>query len=308
VNTGKPEVRTQIVIATLAERSRADLLVRAIRSVCDQGASAIVVINGSRFDVGLRERLGAMDGISLIYVEQPGFPNAVMVGRNAVTAAYFGFLDDDDYLLPGSIALREGYLDAHPEADVVVTNGIREEFSGNQQLYESEAEVDRIRSDPLSAILQRNWMTPCGPLYRAASVPPAFFEGLTRYAEWTDVGFRLLGTRQIHFLYDLTFFQANTPASLSKSANQGLHTLALHYRIVDKIKSKRHRKLWNRRVCNQHHQIAEDALAEGKRLTAVKHHVYSVLHSWGSGAVPFLPYTARLILKLLARRPSSDND
>ena len=301
-------MRTEIVIATLAEASRAAYLLRAIDSIRDQGAAVIVVINGSRYDATLRERLTTLADVRVIYVEQPGFPNALAIGRRAVTADYFGFLDDDDYLLPGSIALRERYLAEHTEIDVVVTNGTREELGGNQQLYESPAEVDSIRADPLAAMLKKNWMTPCGPLYRTTSVPPDTFDHLTRYAEWTDIGFRMIGVRTLGFLYDLTFFQSDTQGSLSKSKHQARHTLELHYKIVDRIRSNAHRRLWNRRICNYHHQIAEDALAAGDRLVAIKHHSYSVIHSWGSGAVAFLPYTAKLILKLLSGRRASDDE
>lgn len=293
-----PKAKTEIVIATLAEPARAELLLRAIDSALRQGSGVIVVINGGRFDASLRQRVADIANVKLIYVAQPGFPNAVAVGRRAVSARYFGFLDDDDYLLPGSIALREGYLEKHPEVDVVVTNGIRAELIGNQQLYESPAEVERIRADPLGAMLQKNWMTPCGPLYRTATVPASTFDNLARFAEWTDIGFRLIGERELRFLYDLTFYQSDTVGSLSKSVRQTPHTLSLHYRIAGKLRSSEHRALWNRRICSFHHQIAEDALADGQRWVAIQHHAHSLLKSWRNGALSFAPYTGRLIVAL----------
>jgi glycosyltransferase involved in cell wall biosynthesis len=288
--------RTEIVVPTLAETHRGPQLLRAIDSIESQGGRALVVINGSRFDPSLKTQLEALPHIRLILVAEPGLPNAIQVGCRAVSTRYFGFLDDDDYLLPGSIALREGFLESHPEFDAVVTNGLREEWGADQQLYKSPAALERIAQDPMAALLEANWMTPCGVLYRAASVPAEVFLNLTKYAEWTDVGFRLIDQYRFGFLFDNTFVQTDTPGSLSKQAGQARFILGLHKRIAGKLKTATHHRLWDQRVCRLHHQIAEDELAANNRGEALRHHLYSLLHAPSIGFPRYLSYTRKFFL------------
>lgn len=287
--------RTEIIIATLAEVSRGAQLIRAIESVLIQRAGVIVVINGARYDSSLRSRLEEMPGIRLIYIEQSGFPNAVYVGRCAVKSEYFGFLDDDDYLLPGSIATREAYLDASPQTDVVVTNGFREEWKDDQRLFKSKNDLQLISSDPMAALLQANWMTPCGPLYRQESIPLDLFLDLTKYAEWTDVGFRLIGNYRVGFMFDATFVQTDTPGSLSKQRGQAHFIIGLHLKIAGKVCTVEQRRLWNLRICNLHHQLAEEELKMNNWRKAMKHHLNSLLHAPKIGFTRYFLYTTRIL-------------
>jgi len=141
---------------------RAALLIRAIESIESQCARPLVVVNGARFDPSLMQKLSKLQRIRLLRVAEPGQANAIHVGRLAVTAEYFGFLDDDDYLLPGSIAARENFLAAQPQFDAVVANGLREEWHESPRLYRHPSDVKRIEDDPMAALLKANWLTPCG--------------------------------------------------------------------------------------------------------------------------------------------------
>lgn len=288
--------RTEIVMPTLAEAHRGQELMRAIESVQSQGGRAVVVINGARFDPALKKNLESLPGIRLICIAEAGLPNAIQVGRRAVTSEYFGFLDDDDYLLPGSIALRESFFDAHRQYDAVVTNGLRDEWGDQPQLFKTLADLKRIEQDPLAALLEANWMTPCGALYRTATVPAEIFLNLTKYAEWTDVAFRLIDDYRFGFLFDNTFVQSDTPGSLSKHAAQARFILALHEKVGSKVKTKRQRQLWNQRICSLHHEIAQDELAVGHRGNALRHHMRSLLHAPFIGIPRYLAYTRKLML------------
>lgn len=288
--------RTEIVMPTLAEAHRGRELMRAIESVQSQGGRAVVVINGARFDPALKKNLEGLPGIRLICIAEAGLPNAIQVGRRAVTSKYFGFLDDDDYLLPGSISLRESFFDTHPQSDAVVTNGLRDEWGEDPRLFKTHGDLDRIEQDPLAALLQANWMTPCGALYRTATVPAEIFLNLTKYAEWTDVAFRLIDNYRFGFLFDDTFVQSDTPGSLSKHAAQARFILALHEKVGGKVKTTRQRRLWNQRICSLHHQIAEDEMAAGHRGEALRHHLRSLLHSPFIGIPRYLAYTRKLVL------------
>ncbi len=292
-NTGA--TRTEIVVPTLAETQRAPQLMRAIDSILREGGRALVVINGTRFDPAVKSQLESLQGIRLLCIAEAGLPNALHVGRCAVSGEYFGFLDDDDYLLARSIALRESFLDAHPRFDAVVTNGLREEWKDDRRLFKGAADLDRIARDPLAALMQANWMTPCGALYRTATVPSELFLGLTRYTEWTDVAFRLTQGYQFGFVLEHTFVQSDTPGSLSKHANQARFTLELHQRMAGRFKTRRQRRLWDQRVCTLHHRIAEEELAANNRSDALRHHLRSLLHAPSIGLPRYFLFSRKFL-------------
>jgi len=294
-NSSVAACRTEIIIPTLAEAHRAEQLMRAIDCVQSQGATALVVINGYRFDPSFKKRLECLEGIRLLYIPEPGLPNAIHVGRCAVACEYFGFLDDDDYLTPGAIAIRESFLEKHPATDAVVTNGLREEWKSDPQLFKSRADLDRIEQDPLAALLTANWLTPCGALYRSGTVRSDTFLNLTKYAEWTDVAFRLIENYRFGFLFDNTFVQSDTPGSLSKQANQARFLLALHQKIARRVETSEQRRLLAQRVCSLHHQIAEEELAANNRGEALHHHLRSLFHAPSIG-VRYFAYTRKFFL------------
>ena len=288
-------VRSEIVVPTLAETHRGPQLLRAIDSIQSQGARALVVINGARFDPQLRQQLADRQDIRLICIAEPGLPNAIGVGRRAVVSDYFGFLDDDDYLLPGSVDLRTSYLDAHPQTDAVVTNGLREEWGDEPQFFNDPGQLVKIKEDPLAALLEANWMTPCGALYRTGTVPPDLFLNLTKYAEWTDVASRLIDDYRFDFLFENTFVQSDTPGSLSKHAGQAYFILELHKRIAKKIKTQKQRHLWDQRICSLHHQLAEEELLAHLPGKAFRHHLRSLLHAPLIGIPRYLAYTRKFM-------------
>lgn len=285
--------RTEIIVPTLAEAHRGSQLMRAIKSILQDGGRALIVVNGSRYSPELKDDLNRLPNARVVSIAEPGLPNAIHIGRKAVESDYFGFLDDDDYLLPGSISLRESFLDGNPKTDVVIANGLREEWGNKPQLFSSHDALEAIRRDPLSALLKANWMTPCGALYRDATVSSDVFHQLTKYAEWTDVASRLIDNFTFDLLFDNTFVQSDTPGSLSKHTSQATHILKLHEKMGIKIKTAAQRSLWNDRISSLHHQIAEDELAANRRGQAWHHHLRSLLHAPMIGIPRYLAYTRK---------------
>jgi glycosyltransferase involved in cell wall biosynthesis len=297
--------RTEIVVPTLAEAHRAEQLVRAIDSIQSQGATALVVVNGHRFNSSVIAHLERLEGIRLLCIPEPGLPNAIHVGRRAVEGEYFGFLDDDDYLMPGAIATREAFMDTHPEKDAVVTNGLREEWGNDPQLFKSRADLDRITEDPFAALLSANWLTPCGALYRSGTVEPDTFLGLAKYAEWTDVAFRLIKNYRFGFLFENTFVQSDTPGSLSKHNNQERSVLALHKKMAGSVKTPVQRRRLALRICNFHHQIAVAELSANNFGEALQHHLRSLFHAPSVG-IRYLAYTRKFFLPRTMHRSGDD--
>lgn len=288
---------TEIIVPTLASEDRASQLRRAIESITSQGARALVVVNGARFDTALVAELGQREDIRLLCIPEPGLPNAIHVGRCSVECDYFGILDDDDYLLPGCIVVRESYLDSHPEIDVVITNGLREEWGDEPRMYKDRGVLQRIVDDPLGSLLQRNWLTPCGALYRASTIGEDVFFDLSKYAEWTDMAYRLIDDYHYSFLLDETFVQADSPGSLSKQAGQASYLLKLHEGFSGKVQTARQRRLLRRRLSDLHHAMVEYEMGVGNRSSAFSHHLKSMLIAPLTGIPRYLLFTRKLILR-----------
>jgi hypothetical protein len=234
-----------------------------------------------------------------VQIEQAGLPNAIHVGRKSVKCEFFGFLDDDDYLLPGAILLRENYLREHNDIDVIVTNGYRHGLNTDCQIFRDTDALARIQTDPLASLLKGNWLTSCGALYRTASVLPEIFYKLTRYAEWTDVAFRLIDVHKFDFLFDNTYAVSDSPGSLSKDSGQARHMVELHTTFATKLKTPLQRQLLNKKICALYHQLADMELADNHRLAALRYHLKSMFYAPMVGVPKYLLYTRKLIIPRL---------
>jgi len=211
-------VETSIIIPTMASSRRADLLRRAINSVTGDSATKaipIVVANGDDFDSAVLDGLKADRSIRFFYREEANQKAAIELGRREVETPFFGFLDDDDEYLPGALSARLAPMLVDPSVDAVVTNGYR--MAGDQR-EEVIPDADAVTADPAGALMESNWLSSCGGLYRADSIGAEYFDPDIRYLEWTWLAFRLALERRLVFLPDATFVVNDTPSSLSKSA------------------------------------------------------------------------------------------
>ncbi len=218
-----PEI--SIIIPTLAETKRGPALLRAIRSIhAGQGAPArpIVVVNGDRFDPELVATLARDPRLQLEQIARPGLPNALNHGRSVVKTPYFGFLDDDDILLPSALGDRLAVLAENPVVDAVVSWGetVDATTAGSRRFIERRPTADVMdERDPLRALLRGNWLASCGALYRSDRIGPEYFDPEMYFLEWTSVAIRLALTRTVRFLHAATphFRIFETPDSLSRS-------------------------------------------------------------------------------------------
>ena len=207
-----------IVIRTAGAPERRSSLQRAIRSVLDQqgvAARPIVVVAGNL--PKLCNELANHPVVKVQHLRQPASPGrALAIGRSLVEADHYGFLDDDDELLPHAIMTGLQVMHAEAQTDLVVTTGFY--FSeGRRQIQVPDLLSNQ--SDPVSSILDRCWLSSCGGLYRASTITSAYFEDLPDVCEWTYLAFRLaLDQRKIRFIDTLTYNAYDTPMSMSKGA------------------------------------------------------------------------------------------
>jgi glycosyltransferase involved in cell wall biosynthesis len=216
VSGGRPMV--SVIIPTLAQPERLPGLIRAIENVASQQGVRglpIVVVNGAYAAAELTQSLTRRHDLRLITRAESGLPQALNAGRAAVETPYFSVLDDDDELLPGALTTRVRALDAHPDADMVVTNGYVEGFGRRKLNVQDFCEIER---DPVRTLLQRNWLRPCAGTFRTRTITLDFFEHIPAYREWTYLGLRFVLERTVRFLSAPTFvYHTDTSGSLSKS-------------------------------------------------------------------------------------------
>jgi len=115
--------RVSVIIPTY---NRAQMVCDAVDSVLAQtlpGVDIVVVDDGSTDGTGgvLTKRYG--DRIQYAWQDNQGRAVARNRGVQMATGEYILFLDSDDLLLPQGLELLSGFLDGHPDVDVVYSDG-----------------------------------------------------------------------------------------------------------------------------------------------------------------------------------------
>src|SRR5688572_8920048 len=218
-----PDVDVLIVSLCVAERATA--IRRAIGTALSQEgvqARVTIVVNGQRFDRELFEALKRQRGVRVLYQTEPSIFLARRYAREEVRAPFFGFLDDDDQLLPGALATRVRALASDAEADVVVTDGLLSEGLSESLML---GDVAAIRQDPLHSLLARNWLATASALFRTESISPDYFDVTIRSNDMTYLAFRLALEKRITFLGVPTYRKTYSPDSISLTPSWALPSL-----------------------------------------------------------------------------------
>jgi hypothetical protein len=282
-----------VIMPTLARPARAPLLRRALESVLGQSgvrAVPIVVLNGSERDAGLVAQLSARSDLRWLDLAEADLPAALRAGRAAVDTAWFAELDDDDLLLPDSLARRLACARSHPGCDAVVSNGIARGSGGDCPIL---SDVPGIRSDPFGALAQRTWLSPGGGLFRTEAIGLALFDGMPRFLEWTYLALRIARVHPLAFLDEPTFVHhPGRPDSLwaSPSCTRALPE-ALERILGLELPAPLHRSFAARRAA-AFHAAADEALQRGALGEAWLAHLRSLR---GPEGWRYAPYTLRLI-------------
>lgn len=292
----KPQIT--IIIPTMCTAQRAESLRRAIASIQTAGpgiASVMLAANGPHISPPLFSELSQFPELQVVRFEEGSSPKAIARALQQVNTDYFGFLDDDDELLPNGLLKRLALLQLQPEADIVLSNGYLRKSQRDQDYLQY---LENVPADPLAAFFKENWLPSCGALFRRASVSSAYFQNYHPYAEWSWLAFRLaLDKKRFCILNEPTFrVYADTPASLSKSSDYRLSYISLYQNMLAVTLPSRIRHIIQKRLSQAHHDVSSYALAEGKLAPCVRHHLLSLKHPSGWN---FLPYTRHIIAAAL---------
>lgn len=281
-----------VIIASMCEARRADSLRRAIESVRGQlprDGELVVVANGPEADPALLRSLESQPGTRVVRVAEANVAKAQQVGRSVVATEFFSFLDDDDEYLPGAVETRLAGFATDPAVDVVVTNGF-ERFGTRDEPW--LADPAAAAHDPLRALLRENWLASCAGTFRAARVPLAWFDGQTRYFEWTLLAFRLASRRTVRVLDVPTYRVHATDLSASRTlAYREAEPVVLAMIALLDLPADVRRAL-RVKIGAAEHRLAVHFLERGDRRRAFSHHLSSLC---ARGGLRFLPWSRRFV-------------
>ncbi len=287
-----------VLIATAAQSARVQALKRAIASALDQvpKTHVMVIVNGTSYDRALFAELETDTRIELHYSKVGSYPAAQRLGRSLVRTPYFCFLDDDDMFLSGSIAARLSRAQQDDAPDVVVSNGFRLKPEGDVPNYDPP--LPDPDSDLLHSLLQRNWFASCAPLFRSDRVDLSFFDGESKYFEWTLLAYRLLlAKRSFAFVPHFCFRLTDSSVSLSKDEASRFAEPTFLICMIQMNPPKHVRRILLRRLANAHHGCSVTAAKRGEQAAAWRHHLRSLAYP---GGLRYVSYTRHLIAAAFA--------
>ena len=287
------EIPIDVLVVTLCSAERAESIRRVVDTTLTQNAvraSLTFVVHGRRFDPQLLAWLRRQAGVRVCYQETPSIFLARRCAREHVTAPFFGFLDDDDYLLPDALRLRVEALAADPAADAVVTNGyVAEEVSDTHTLDG----IDDIRRDPSLALMEANWLATASALFRTESIPAEFFDVTIRSNDMTYLAFRLALEKKPIFINTPTFRKRYSPDSISRTDEWALASLAtLDKMLTFPMPGPVRRRLRRKRTLTAH-EISDIHRRRGELGPAWRLHLRSLWDPWG--LLHYSLYTRRLL-------------
>jgi glycosyltransferase involved in cell wall biosynthesis len=153
---GDDGLKVSVIIPTY---NRRDYLTEAIQSILSQtlaNVEIIVVDDGSDDNTGewLRTRFG--NAVRYFYQDNRGRAAARNWGIKLARARYLLFLDSDDLLLPDALANQSSLLDAHPDLDVVYSDGYYCDAAGRNLERISLGRPTVDRENPMETMLLTN--------------------------------------------------------------------------------------------------------------------------------------------------------
>jgi hypothetical protein len=276
-----------VLIPTRAATERETSLRQAVESVlCQEGVSArvLLLLNGAENEPQLSASRLTDLRLTILRRRDANLPAALQQGARAVETPWFAALDDDDELLPGALKLRLHALARHPDRLVVAGNGYRRD-DGVDTLHVANGEP--IRTDPLRALLDRNWLLPGSWLCRTTPATTAIFDHMPRHLECTYLAIRFAALGMIWIDDPTVVYNVNTPLSARQSrAYVEGQAEALRHILELELPDYARRELTSR-IAAAHHRAANLSLAKGELKEALRCHLATLRSPGGWRHLPF---------------------
>ena len=257
----------------------------------------MVIVSGNSRDPAVLDALRRRRDIRLLEMHPGSFPAALNLGRRQVDTASFCFLDDDDRYYPGALRERSIALERTPEADLLVTRGLRQ--SGAQEL----PVPDPTRFDPrdlLGSLWRAQWLPSCGGFYRTTTVGEEYFDPEVQHREWTYLAFRLARERRVVPLANAQphYLVSDTRNSASKAVAYLLGGPSVVERMLAHELTPGERRLLLRQLGGALHTTSEVRMNRGELLPAWRDHWRSLTLPGGWRRLAY----SRHLLAATARR------
>lgn len=285
------------VIASTCDDARSALLSRACESVRAMARghdySILVVANGPRVSPQVLDWLATKQDVRVIRLRSGSYPLARRVGAEMAESEFLGFLDDDDELMPDTLAPKISEFREHPDVDVIVTDGLRvSDATETRILPPPEARS----ADLVETMMSVGWGAGSLTL-RTSNIDLSAFDPKFRHLEWTLAAFALARHHRFSILDQPMYrYYENTPDSLSKSAEYGVAAPSVWQRLSEVYSGTRYEPMVRRRYGLECHWNSVRYAHQGRIRDAWRFHADSLR---SPGAASFIPYSAKLGLHSL---------
>jgi glycosyltransferase involved in cell wall biosynthesis len=288
-----------VVIASLCDEARSELLRRACGSVRAMAGghdySIIVVANGPRVSSKVLDWLATKPDVRVIRLRSGSHPLARRVGAEMADSEFLAFLDDDDELLPNTLAPKIEYFRQHPEVDVLVTDGLRVNGSTVTKIFPPP----EVRCQDLVETLMRAGWGACALTLRAQKIDLAAFDAEFRHMEWTLTTLELARHYRFGFLDEPTYrYYEHALDSLSKSAEHSLAVPEVWRRLSKGYAGTRYDAVVRRRYGAECHHASREYARQGRMRDAWRLHAESLT---AHGGLALVPFSAKLLFASLRR-------
>ena len=288
-----------VVIASLCEGARSELLKRACESVRamagDLDYSILVVANGSRVNSGVLEWLATQRDIRVVRLRTGSHPLARRVGAELADTEFLGFVDDDDELIPNTLAKKIAYFREHPEVDVLVTDGLSINGSEVENIF---APFQARSPDLVETMMRVGWGAGAVTI-RTARVDLAAFDTEIRHVEWTLTTLELARHYKFGFLDELTYrYYETTPNSLSKTEEHNFGEPRVWRRLCKSYAGTRYQAITRRNFVTACREVSREFARRGRLRDAWRLHLESLRPP---GSLKSLAFSPRLLAASLRR-------
>lgn len=253
----------------------------------------IVVANGARVSPAVLAWLETRSDVRLARLKTGSYPLARRFGAELAESEFLTFLDDDDEMLPGTLAAKVAYLREHPTVDVLVTDGLRVNHTSVTKIFPPR---DERREDLIEMLMCVGWSA-CAMTLRTQKVGLAAFDPQFRHLEWTLTTLELARHHQFAFMDEPTYrYYEDTPNSLSKSAEKYIAPPELWGRLKKSYAGTRYEAAVRRRYGSVCHNAAWQYAQQGLVRDAWRLHAESLR---SPGGMSYALFSGKLALASL---------
>lgn len=252
--------------------------------------SILIVANGPGVSDGVLQWLTTRPDVRIVRLKTGSHPLARRVGAELADGEFVAFLDDDDELMPGTLGRKVAFFRAHPDVEVLVTDGLRVTASTETRIFPLP---EARRTDLVETMMHAGWGASSLTL-RRQRVDLSALDPVLGHMEWTLATLVLARHHRFGFLDEPTYrYYETTPDSLSKSVEHHLAAPRVWRRLSKIYAGTRYEVDVRRRYGAVCHNAAWDSARLGRMGDAWRLHAASLC---SPGGLAFVTFSARLLL------------